>query len=486
MFLFAVHFFLVWFCLVWFFLFPMDVSQANERNILQSCIPQWRSADFKAFGQQQLSPPPPPPPPPRGGGVSSSYSAGGGGECKLEIMDDTMILCELMDFDPLPGEAWIMANNQTDLSAPFMNSSQSLFASAAATSCPPCGTVINSTYLLEALDEQSPAILAQQGEPQAALCSETRLPSPEFTDSYFSPRGSDIGSFLSSQMPRTDEKTEKTVSEAKLCRGLTRPAKGCADQGPDGRHCFETESFIDSKSTLVQCSKQGTDGNPGRRRGPALTPEGRMTRSGRTDSAPFSLRDRLLQAVRYIGRCRPDVLAQVWMPVTHANKTTCLTTRDQPYVLELKNHQLWSFRSVSEKYDFPTAADKESAAGGGGGGRGGGFSCDLPGRVFLSQAPEWTPNVQLYSSNEYVRVQEAQRYDVRGTAAVPVLDPVSRRSLAVIELVSKSEKVEFRPEIDVVCKALQVGMDLDLNHPRLTPFVLALNSSIHREQTSEV
>lgn len=263
-----------------------------------------------------------------------------------------------------------MANNQTDLSAPFMNSSQSLFASAAATSCPPCGTVINSTYLLEALDEQSPAILAQQGEPQAALCSETRLPSPEFTDSYFSPRGSDIGSFLSSQMPRTDEKTEKTVSEAKLCRGLTRPAKGCADQGPDGRHCFETESFIDSKSTLVQCSKQGTDGNPGRRRGPALTPEGRMTRSGRTDSAPFSLRDRLLQAVRYIGRCRPDVLAQVWMPVTHANKTTCLTTRDQPYVLELKNHQLWSFRSVSEKYDFPTAADKESAAGGGGGGRG--------------------------------------------------------------------------------------------------------------------
>jgi len=478
-FLFAVHFFLVWFGLVWFFLFLMDVSQANERNILQSCIPQWRSADFKAFGQQQLSPPPPPPP--RGGGVSSSYS-GGGGECKLEIMDDTMILCELMDFDPLPGEAWIMANNQTDLSAPFMNFSQSLFASAAAPSCPPCGTVINSTYLLEALDEQSPAILAQQGEPQAVLCSETRLPSPEFTDSYFSPRGSDIASFLSSQMPRTDVKTEKTVPEAKLCRVLTRPAKGCADQGPDGRHCFETESFIDSKSTLVQCPEQGTDGNPGRRRGPALTPEGRMRRSGRTDSAPFSLRDRLLQAVRYIGRCRPDVLAQVWMPVTHTNKTTCLTTRDQPYVLELKNHQLWSFRSVSEKYDFPTAADKESAAGGGGGG----FSCDLPGRVFLSQAPEWTPNVQLYSSNEYVRVQEAQRYDVRGTAAVPVLDPVSRSSLAVIELVSKSEKVEYRPEIDVVRKALQVGIHLDLNHPRLTPFVLALNSSTHREQTSEV
>ncbi len=75
---------------------------------------------------------------------------------------------------------------------------------------------------------------------------------------------------------------------------------------------------------------------------------------------------------------------------------------------------------------------------------------------------------------------------MRGTAAVPVLDPVSRSSLAVIELVSKSEKVEYRPEIDVVRKALQVGIHLDLNHPRLTPFVLALNSSTHREQTSEV
>ncbi|CAM6013036.1 unnamed protein product [Sphagnum balticum] len=129
----------------------------------------------------------------------------------------------------------------------------------------------------------------------------------------------------------------------------------------------------------------------------------------RTDSTPFSLRERLLQALRYIGRSRPDALVQVWMPVTQGNNKLFLTTRDQPYVLERKNDQLWSFRSVSE------------------------------------------------NSAEYLRVEEAQRYDVRGTVSVPVLNPVSRTCLAVIELVTKTERVQYRPEIDIICRALQVG-----------------------------
>ncbi|CAK9207497.1 unnamed protein product [Sphagnum troendelagicum] len=171
-----------------------------------------------------------------------------------------------------------------------------------------------------------------------------------------------------------------------------------------------------------------------------------------------SLRHKLLQALRYVGRSRADALAQVWMPIVTTqgvgnNKSCFLTTREQPYVLERKNDALWSFRSVSEEYDLPVVVVDEVEAAG----TGRGLRADLPGRVFLSRTPEWSPNVQFYSNDEYVRLKEAQRYDVRGTVAVPVLDPVSGRCLAVVELVMKSEKVQYLPEIDIICRALQVS-----------------------------
>ncbi|CAK9200711.1 unnamed protein product [Sphagnum troendelagicum] len=154
-------------------------------------------------------------------------------------------------------------------------------------------------------------------------------------------------------------------------------------------------------------------------------------------SVPF--KQQMMQALQIIGGSCADVLAQVWMPVVKKDGLVVLVTKEQPFVLKHCNDQLWYYRSISEQYNFAVA-----------GGHPG-----LPGRVFLHHVPEWTPNVQFYSSQEFLRVKYAQEFDVRGTLAVPVFEPASHTCLAVIELVRMSEKVEYAPEIDIICQALR-------------------------------
>ncbi|CAK9862604.1 unnamed protein product [Sphagnum jensenii] len=154
-------------------------------------------------------------------------------------------------------------------------------------------------------------------------------------------------------------------------------------------------------------------------------------------SVPF--KQQMMQALQIIGGSCADVLAQVWMPVVKKDGLVVLVTKEQPFVLKHCNDQLWYYRSISEQYNFAVA-----------GGHPG-----LPGRVFLHHVPEWTPNVQFYSSQEFLRVKYAQEFDVRGTLAVPVFEPASHTCLAVIELVRMSEKVEYAPEIGIICQALR-------------------------------
>ncbi|CAA2984521.1 NLP5-like [Olea europaea subsp. europaea] len=56
---------------------------------------------------------------------------------------------------------------------------------------------------------------------------------------------------------------------------------------------------------------------------------------------------------------------------------------------------------------------------------------------------------------EYLRVRHAQQYDVRGTFAVPVLEPGSGNCLGVIEVIMTKEKMKYSAEIESVCKALE-------------------------------
>lgn len=167
------------------------------------------------------------------------------------------------------------------------------------------------------------------------------------------------------------------------------------------------------------------------------------------DSSPsaapltYSFNDRIKQALRkYLGLSRSDVLVQVWLP-QKSGEDAILTTHGQPFLLCQPVDCLSSYRELSSHYIFSTEEGNPKAPTG------------LPGRVFQKKAPEWSPNVQLYKKDEYLRVDDAERCNVRGSLAVPVLERVTGTCLAVIELVMTLEKIEYKAEIEGLSLALQ-------------------------------
>ncbi|KAL8030392.1 hypothetical protein ABFX02_14G283600 [Erythranthe guttata] len=157
----------------------------------------------------------------------------------------------------------------------------------------------------------------------------------------------------------------------------------------------------------------------------------------------LSVIDRLIQALAYIKDCSRDknVLIQVWVPVNGGGKRV-LTTNNQPFSLDLNCPSLAHYREISVNYQFPAEEDSKEVVG-------------LPGRVFRNKVPEWTPDVRFFTRDEYPRVDHANQYDVRGTLAVPVLEQGSGNCLGVIEVVLTTQKIQYRPELESVCKALE-------------------------------
>ncbi|GER49718.1 plant regulator RWP-RK family protein [Striga asiatica] len=158
----------------------------------------------------------------------------------------------------------------------------------------------------------------------------------------------------------------------------------------------------------------------------------------------ISVVDRLIQALGHIkDRSKDkDMLIQVWVPITRDGKRV-LTTHNQPFSLDLNcPPRLAHYRDISVNFQF--VADEESKE-----------VVGLPGRVFMNRAPEWTPDVRFFTCDEYPRVGHAQRFDVRGTLAVPVLEEGSRNCLGVIEVVLTEQKIQYRPELESVCEALE-------------------------------
>lgn len=154
--------------------------------------------------------------------------------------------------------------------------------------------------------------------------------------------------------------------------------------------------------------------------------------------------ERLLKALNYIKDSAKgnDLLVQIWVPVSRGG-TRILTTVDQPFSVNSSGSQLANYRNISMNYEF---AAEENAA----------VSVGLPGRVFLGQVPEWTPDVRFFRIDEYPRVPYAQQCDVRGSLALPVFDQGSRNCLGVLEVVMTTQKVNYRPELESVCRALEV------------------------------
>lgn len=162
--------------------------------------------------------------------------------------------------------------------------------------------------------------------------------------------------------------------------------------------------------------------------------------------APYSVKQRLVQAIQYLKECTKDkdVLIQIWVPVKSGGRHV-LTTSNQPYTLDLSSKSLQNYRNVSENYQFPAEEDAKESFG-------------LPGRVYLGKLPEWTPDVRFFRAEEYPRVNYAQQCDVRGSLALPVFERGSGTCLGVVEIVSTSQKINYQPELENVCRALEVSI----------------------------
>ncbi|KAL0296377.1 UNVERIFIED_CONTAM: protein NLP7 [Sesamum radiatum] len=154
------------------------------------------------------------------------------------------------------------------------------------------------------------------------------------------------------------------------------------------------------------------------------------------------IKERMTQALRYFkDLTEQHVLAQVWAPVKNGGRYM-LTTSGQPFVLDPNSNGLHQYRLVSLMYMFSVDGDADGDLG-------------LPGRVFRQKLPEWTPNVQYYSSKEFPRLNHALHYNVRGTLALPVFEPSGQSCVGVLELIMTSQKINYAPEVDKVCKALE-------------------------------
>lgn len=162
----------------------------------------------------------------------------------------------------------------------------------------------------------------------------------------------------------------------------------------------------------------------------------------------YVMKERMMQALRYFKEwTNQRVLVQVWVPIRNGDRYV-LTTSEQPFVLDPDaNGRLLHYRTVSAMHLFSFDEDDDGALG-------------LPGRVFKLKLPEWTPNVQYYSSKEYPRLSYALLYNVRGSLALPIFEPSEQSCVGVVELITTSEMVNYAPEIDKVCRALEVGIYL--------------------------
>lgn len=153
-------------------------------------------------------------------------------------------------------------------------------------------------------------------------------------------------------------------------------------------------------------------------------------------TVPISRAQKLIRALTYLKNLSGDnILAQVWTPVREGSRYV-LTTCEQPFVLD---HRFIGYREVSTNYTFAAEEVPGSFPG-------------LPGRVFLRRMPEWSPNVQLYSGSEYLRVNDARKYNIRGSIAVPVFEPDGQSCVAVVEVVTTAEKFSFNLRLIILAK----------------------------------
>ncbi|XP_047178228.1 protein NLP4-like isoform X1 [Vigna umbellata] len=169
-----------------------------------------------------------------------------------------------------------------------------------------------------------------------------------------------------------------------------------------------------------------------------------------------SIMEKLIRALMWIKdyNRNKNMLIQIWVPV-HRGGRPILAANDILFSLDSRSVNLAKYREISVRYEFSAEEGevKELVPAEKGGSKE--LLPGLPGRVFRDKVPEWTPDVRFFRSDEYPRVDHAQEYDVSGSLAVPIFEQGSKMCLGVIEVVMTTQQINYTPELESVCKALE-------------------------------
>ncbi|KAA8526143.1 hypothetical protein F0562_007757 [Nyssa sinensis] len=160
-----------------------------------------------------------------------------------------------------------------------------------------------------------------------------------------------------------------------------------------------------------------------------------------THHANCVIKEKIKSALQLLTFRERRVLVQFWAP-TKIGDHCVLTTSDQPFGLGLIDKGLCLYRMNSMGYKFFIDGENEENIG-------------PPGRVFLKQLPEWTPNVQYCSRNEYPQLNHAVHFNIRGSLALPVLEPSDGHCVGVLEFTLTLEYLDYAYEDREVCRALK-------------------------------
>ncbi|KAI8569827.1 hypothetical protein RHMOL_Rhmol02G0306700 [Rhododendron molle] len=132
-------------------------------------------------------------------------------------------------------------------------------------------------------------------------------------------------------------------------------------------------------------------------------------------------------------------LVQFWTATRTLEGRTLLTTQFQPFALGRtspdldQRNRLCSYRMGMCREYNNSYADAECAE----------ELLGLPGRVFLHQFPESTPDVKLYTLKEYPQRDLALRCWIGSSVAVPVFEHSSHNCVGVLEIVSQEFMAPF-------------------------------------------
>ncbi|KAJ9560703.1 hypothetical protein OSB04_005863 [Centaurea solstitialis] len=171
--------------------------------------------------------------------------------------------------------------------------------------------------------------------------------------------------------------------------------------------------------------------------------------------------DRLIQAIEYLNEIcitDTDLLVQLWLPVIRHGKQV-LTTENTPYMVNSDSTSLSNYREVSKSYRFSVCDSTEIIG--------------LPSRVFLKKFPMCASDLRFFIETNDPRVSYAQKLNLFGCLNLPIFELHGGPCLGVVEIVTDSQKVNFRDELENICKALE-AFDLRtsefLSHPKLKDF----------------